>query len=35
VPPEFYNNRVLHDSTGKLVVENTDEAVVMPVEKAQ
>lgn len=35
VPPEFYNNRVLHDSTGKLVIENTDEAVVMPVEKAQ
>jgi hypothetical protein len=35
VPPEFYNNRVLRDSTGKLLVENTDEAVVMPVEKAQ
>ncbi len=35
VPPEFYSNRMLHDSTGKPRIENTDEAVVMAVEKAQ
>jgi hypothetical protein len=35
VPPEFYNSRVLHDSTGKPVVENTDEAVVMTVDRAR
>jgi hypothetical protein len=35
VPPEFYNNRVLHDSTGKPMIENTDESVVIVVNKAQ
>jgi hypothetical protein len=35
VPPEFYNNRVLNDSAGKPLVENTDEALVLRVGKAQ
>jgi len=35
VSPEFYNDRVLRDSTGKLLIENTNEAVVMVVERAQ
>jgi len=35
VAPEFYNNRVLHDSTGKPMIENTDESVVIAVNKAQ
>jgi hypothetical protein len=35
VPPEFYNSRVLHDSTGKPMIENTDESVVIVVDKAQ
>ena len=35
VPPEFYNDRVLRDSAGKLLVENNDEALVMRVGKAQ
>jgi len=34
-PPEFYNRRVLSDSTGKSLVENTDEALVLHVGKAQ
>jgi hypothetical protein len=35
VPPEFYNARVPRDSAGRPAIENTDEAVVMTVEKAQ
>jgi hypothetical protein len=35
VSPEYYNDRVLRDSTGKLLIEETDEAVVMAVERAQ
>jgi hypothetical protein len=35
VPPEFYNNRVLLDSAGKPMFENTDDALVVHVGRAQ
>ena len=35
VPPESYNNRVMRDSTGRPMFENTDEAVVMTVQRAR
>ncbi len=35
VPPEFYNSRVLLDSAGKPMIDNTDEALVVHVRKAQ